>query len=382
MTDNLSAEAQVERLKAHARDDRATAQIQRSHHSHDARASSTADAYDKRADDLEKAAATLERVERELFNDRLAWDIDREGRREAEAQVEALTERYERLLRNAADKVEALRKLLGEALDTRAPDYVTPTYPDWYDRALAALSVPAEERKAECCMAPECRVEGYCLYQQRSCAGAEESGRQPAEPVAWRCRHGSDGAWIPTVHRKTVEARQRYGGWEIEPLYAAPTPPESAVYPPDGLPPGDTPWKRFGDEKPAYDGWGERHLLTWNVRVASYDLACIDGQWAVGEAIDGHPDDLWRWLDENPERATPAEARSEQAGWQPFATAPRDGKPFLTFTPDDTFSAITGIEVMWFDSQLGLVYGPDCSEPVFKPTHWRPLPQPPGRADD
>lgn len=76
--------------------------------------------------------------------------------------------------------------------------------------------------------------------------------------------------------------------------------------------------------------------------------------------------------------AAPAgESAVYPAGWRSIETAPRDGKPFLTFTPDDTFSAITGIEVMWFDSQLGLVYGPDCTEPVFKPTHWMPLPAAP-----
>jgi hypothetical protein len=73
------------------------------------------------------------------------------------------------------------------------------------------------------------------------------------------------------------------------------------------LPPGDTPWLRFRDAKPAYDGWGERHLLTWCTRVGTYDIGCINGEWAVGETIDGHPDDLWRWLDVNPERRLPAE---------------------------------------------------------------------------
>lgn len=68
-------------------------------------------------------------------------------------------------------------------------------------------------------------------------------------------------------------------------------------------PAGDTPWKRFRDEAPVYDGEGERHLLTWNTRVATYDIGCIDGEWIVGEPINGHPDDLWRWLHGNPETA-------------------------------------------------------------------------------
>jgi hypothetical protein len=80
---------------------------------------------------------------------------------------------------------------------------------------------------------------------------------------------------------------------------------ESAVYP-DERPLGDSAWTRFRDEKPTHDGCGERNLLTWNVRSATYDHACIDGEWRAGEEIDGHADDLWRWLDVNPERHLPA----------------------------------------------------------------------------
>jgi hypothetical protein len=87
----------------------------------------------------------------------------------------------------------------------------------------------------------------------------------------------------------------------------------------DGRPLGDTPWRRFGDEKPTYDGWGERYLLTWCTRTATYDIGCIDGQWSVGEAIEGRPGELWRWLDVNPERHLPAENNGPQSEAKPSA---------------------------------------------------------------
>jgi hypothetical protein len=71
------------------------------------------------------------------------------------------------------------------------------------------------------------------------------------------------------------------------------------------IPPSDTPWKRSEDEKPVCDGWGERYLLTWCTRTATYDIGCIDGNWAAGEVIESGPAELWRWLDVNPERHLP-----------------------------------------------------------------------------
>lgn len=60
-------------------------------------------------------------------------------------------------------------------------------------------------------------------------------------------------------------------------------------------------WRRYGDEKPVVDrNYGERWLLTWNVRAGAYDLGCIDGEWSHGEVLDGHADDLWLWLHQNP----------------------------------------------------------------------------------
>lgn len=101
--------------------------------------------------------------------------------------------------------------------------------------------------------------------------------------------------------------------------------PNAATASPAEIPSGDTPWKRFRDEVPVYDGSGERHLLTWSVRVGTYDVGCIDGNWDYGEAIDGHPDDLWRWLDVNPERHTD--------GWAPFPSESSDG--VRTMSPQD-----------------------------------------------
>jgi hypothetical protein len=60
--------------------------------------------------------------------------------------------------------------------------------------------------------------------------------------------------------------------------------------------------------------------------------------------------------------------------WQPIKTAPKDGTPILCFTPDGEFSAITGIDVLWFDMGAWLY---DAEPVLFQPTHWMPLPDPP-----
>lgn len=60
--------------------------------------------------------------------------------------------------------------------------------------------------------------------------------------------------------------------------------------------------------------------------------------------------------------------------WLPIATAPKDGTPVLCFTPDNDFSAITGIDVLWWDDDDWLYAG---SPVAFQPTHWMPLPAAP-----
>lgn len=146
-----------------------------------------------------------------------------------------------------------------------------------------------------------------------------------------------DGGWDNTKVIRCVECKRNYAAPPAssrdEPLTRAgagasgegPAASPSAAplsARPDGRPYGDTPWRRFGDERPSYDGWGERHLLTWNTRVATYDIGCIDGQWTAGEAIDGHPDDLWRWLDGNPAAPLP---HSDSLASKPRLDGEREG---------------------------------------------------------
>jgi len=76
--------------------------------------------------------------------------------------------------------------------------------------------------------------------------------------------------------------------------------------------PAGTAWRRFADEKPIYDGWGEHHLLTWNTRAATYSVDCIDSGWALGATVEGHPDDLWRWLAYDPSQAEPGDGSGPQ----------------------------------------------------------------------
>jgi hypothetical protein len=61
-------------------------------------------------------------------------------------------------------------------------------------------------------------------------------------------------------------------------------------------------------------------------------------------------------------------------GWQPIATAPKDGKPILVWAPDDDFSSFTGIDLVWFDREW--LYGQADSYPG-RPTHWMPVPADP-----
>lgn len=65
--------------------------------------------------------------------------------------------------------------------------------------------------------------------------------------------------------------------------------------------------------------------------------------------------------------------------WQPIETAPKDGTPILCFTPDEQFSPITGIDVLWFENGDWLYNANIVLDP---PTHWMPLPPPPTQAEE
>jgi len=73
-------------------------------------------------------------------------------------------------------------------------------------------------------------------------------------------------------------------------------------------------WTRTVDARPRRDAeHGERWLLTWNENSATYDIACIDGQWQHGEEIDMLSCDMWRWLETSPV-ASPPEALPASGG--------------------------------------------------------------------
>lgn len=59
-----------------------------------------------------------------------------------------------------------------------------------------------------------------------------------SEPVAWRYRSGSNGRWedcTKEVHDMVLRAPQRWAGYEVQPLYAHPSPPEGMVMVPRDL---------------------------------------------------------------------------------------------------------------------------------------------------
>lgn len=66
--------------------------------------------------------------------------------------------------------------------------------------------------------------------------------------------------------------------------------------------------------------------------------------------------------------------------WQPIETAPRDGTPFLCFTPSDEFSSQTGIDLIWYEPHLKTyTQDGDTEVPFAGITHWMPLPGAPQR---
>lgn len=57
--------------------------------------------------------------------------------------------------------------------------------------------------------------------------------------------------------------------------------------------------------------------------------------------------------------------------WQPIETAPKDGTFVLAYRPCDPY-----FEPMYFND--GIWHWFDGDSPSFQPTHWMPLPDPPG----
>jgi hypothetical protein len=65
--------------------------------------------------------------------------------------------------------------------------------------------------------------------------------------------------------------------------------------------------------------------------------------------------------------------------WQPIATAPRDGTPILAV---DANGQIAVVASKWLKNRQHFThwYAPIYDEAVMNPTHWMPLPKPPGAA--
>jgi hypothetical protein len=65
-------------------------------------------------------------------------------------------------------------------------------------------------------------------------------------------------------------------------------------------------------------------------------------------------------------------AQHEQDGWQPIATAPKDGADVMTFGG-------AGMVVARYEDEAWRLYNYGYEEATVRkqPTHWRPLPNPP-----
>lgn len=71
--------------------------------------------------------------------------------------------------------------------------------------------------------------------------------------------------------------------------------------------------------------------------------------------------------------------------WRTMETAPRDGKPFLAFQPEqeDPYFREAMMAVMeWHNPSrrfvMSHVDGREYEQEIEYPTYWRPLPEPPG----
>jgi hypothetical protein len=77
-----------------------------------------------------------------------------------------------------------------------------------------------------------------------------------------------------------------------------------------------------------------------------------------------------------------AVAEAEAARWRPIETAPKTGddliaKPILAYCPDE--SPGDRIRLIWWEPKLrGGIWYDDGETRGLRPTHWLPLPAPPG----
>jgi hypothetical protein len=59
-------------------------------------------------------------------------------------------------------------------------------------------------------------------------------------------------------------------------------------------------------------------------------------------------------------------------GWQPIATAPKDGTRVLGTSEEEDY-----VYTMWYDLDVQLWVSPAVIDEYRSPTHWMPLPHPP-----
>lgn len=92
-------------------------------------------------------------------------------------------------------------------------------------------------------------------------------------------------------------------------------------------------------------------------------------EWALSE---DSPSMGTRKLERDFDAIAAALSTTNDSGWQPIETAPKDGTPILVWAPDDDFSAMSGIDLIWWDLgqwlfSVAISYG-------GRPTHWMPVP--------
>jgi len=146
----------VERLKAHAADDRETAVIQRSWVKGGSRAEDTAKAYDKRAADLLEAAAEITTLQARVADWKFAAEDELQRRRNLRDRVAELTRERDALLadrdcwRRLADGHAGLREVAEAQLATARKaleEIAVPGNGSHWGRlarqAIASLSTPA-----------------------------------------------------------------------------------------------------------------------------------------------------------------------------------------------------------------------------------------------
>lgn len=111
----------------------------------------------------------------------------------------------------------------------------------------------------------------------------------------------------------------------------------------------------------------------WELRKRISDLEAANASLRANiERLTANPADYRYW--EGRYRDVAAELEAALPQWQPIETAPKDNTPILV--PTNAHS--DGIVIVRWYTYNGLAAWRDWDEDVHFPTHWMPLPQPPG----